>query len=173
MSSVRATWAQRVCAKQSHFLSINSIFSQNNGNFLGFFFHFPEGIFVFDITKCCCSSYWCLPQSALQGGCCLLPVFNREESKGRGWWKLALDRVSSRNLEGPGREVVFWALALCPIRQGNGNILSTESETAYFLGQLERIWQKVRNSNTKNVFFCQCTHLYDRASLIFHQRMSV
>lgn len=44
---------------------------------------------------------------ALQGDCCLLPVFYREENKGREWWKLALNRVSSRSLEVPGRERVF------------------------------------------------------------------
>lgn len=46
-------------------------------------------------------------------------------------------------------------LSLCtgPVRQGNGNIISTEGERASLLCQLKWLWQKVRNSDTKMFSF--------------------
>lgn len=145
---------------------------KKNGIFLFLSFILLNTLFFFGITKCCCSSYWCVSWSALQRDCCLLPVSYREENRGREWWKLALNRVSSRSLEVAGRDWVFWALAQCPVRQGNGNILSIESERAYFLGQLEWICLTVTNSSTKNVYFFSVP-IYMVIFVMLHQRMSV
>lgn len=46
-----------------------------------------------------CSYHCCVPPSALQEGCCLLPVSYGEKNKSREWWQLALNRVSSKSLE--------------------------------------------------------------------------
>lgn len=75
-------WTKPFLFRQLHFQS-------KQQHFYFFFFLILRKTFLFEISKRCCSSHWCVPQSALQGGC-LIPVFYREENKGRELWKLLL-----------------------------------------------------------------------------------
>lgn len=148
MSSVRAI-AQGVCVKQNKTISfLWAPFSIKMSIVLGFF-NFTEDAFFFDNTKCSCSCHCWVPPNALQGGCCLLPVFYREERKSRVVG-VSLELGVQQKSGSARKRMSLLSLCRGPVRQGNGNIINTER--ASFLSQLKWFWQIIRNSDT--VFIC-------------------
>lgn len=120
--------------------------------FLGFF-NFTEDVFLFDNTTCFCSCHCWVCPSALQGGCCLFPVFYREEKKKQRVVGVSLERGVQQKSGSARKRMSLLSLCTGPVRQGNGNIISTEGERASLLCQLKWLWQKVRNSDTKMFSF--------------------
>lgn len=131
--AVSELYGPNVCVlNKIHFLSIHSIFNRNNG------------IFLFFLIFILLETYFCLilPSAAvalidvylkvLYREVVVYSVFYREEKRDREGWKLPLNRVSSRSLEVPGRQWVFWALVQCPVRKGKGNIPKYRKRNSLF-----------------------------------------